>query len=396
MTSNETTSRHVSASTHTGRLTVKPVASGRDKSRFIDFPYRLYKTYEHWVPPLRIAQKDILDTSHHPFYKTSEVEMFLAEREGRVVGRIMAILNRANNEFHQEKAGHFGFFEVEHDLEAASLLVQAASDWVKSRGAEVIRGPFNPSTNYECGLLVETFDKDPAVMMTYNPSYYTELLENCGMKKAMDLYAYDINADSFNFSDKLKHAVERMKSKDGIRVRTVNLKNFAAEVELVREVYNDAWSNNWGFVPVSQEEFEHLAKDLKQIVDAKVVYIAEKDDPQRGSPRPVGFFLAVPDINPALKKANGRLLPLGIFKLLYYTRNIKKIRIITMGAVRDFQSVGIAALFYDEIYRQAREGIYPEGEMSWVLENNVMMNRAAAMLGGKKTKTYRIYEKSLV
>src|SRR5262249_39026831 len=307
-------------------LAVRRVQSGRDRRSFLELPYKLYKADQHWVAPLRIAQKDILNVGKHPFYRTSEVEMFLAERGGRVVGRIMAILNRAHNEFHHEKAGGFGFFEVANDLEAASGLLDAARQWLRQRGAEVMRGPFNPSTNYECGLLVDGFDSDPFVMMTYNPPYYADLLERCGFRKAMDLYAYLVEYESFHQSEKLTRVAERARTKNRLTLRTVNLKDLANEVERLRSVYNDAWNDNWGFVPVTREEFEHLAKDLKQIVDPKIVYIAERTEEGGAEPRAVGFFLAVPDFNQALKKAKGRLLPFGIFKLLWHSRKIHSIR----------------------------------------------------------------------
>ena len=371
---------------------MRRVQTGRDRRSFLEFPYRLYRGDPHWVPPLRIAQKDILNVSKHPFYRTSEVEMFLAERDRRVVGRIMAILNRAHNEFHQEKAGCFGFFEVERDLEAAASLLDAARKWLRQRGAEIMRGPFNPSTNYECGLLIDGFNSDPFIMMTYNFPYYIDFLERCGLRKSMDLYAYSVDSESFNQSDKLKRVADRARSRTGLTLRTVNLKDFANEVERLRVVYNDAWNDNWGFVPVTREEFEHLAKDLKQIVDPKVVYVAERLEPGSAEPRTVGFFLAVPDVNQALKKANGRLLPFGILKLLWHSRKIHSIRIITMGAIRELQNLGVAAIFYNEIYSKVPEHGYTTGEMSWVLESNTLMNRSAELLGGKRYKTYRIYE----
>jgi len=373
------------------KIDVKPVRTSGDRHRFIEFPYQLYRGDAHWIAPLRMAQKDILNTKRHPFYKTSDVEMFLARRDGRVVGRIMAILNRAHNEFHNERAGFFGFFEVENDEQAAGALLGAARDWVLGRGAAVIRGPVNPSTNYECALLVEGFDLDPMVMMTYNPPYYAALLEGCGMKKAMDLYAYDIAADYFNHSNKLQRVAERLRKKSNIRVRTVNMKDFKNEVEIIRQVYNDAWSRNWGFVPMSEEEFDHLAKDLKQIVDPRVVLIAEQAF-DGSTPRAVGFLLAVPDLNRALKKISGRLLPLGLLKLLWHSRKISSIRVITMGGILEFQNLGMGSIFLDEIYRRGPAAGFPTGEMSWVLENNVMMNRAAELIGGRRTKTYRIYE----
>jgi len=373
------------------KIDVKAVRTSGDRHRFIEFPYQLYRGDAHWIAPLRMAQKDILNTKRHPFYKTSDVEMFLARRDGRVVGRIMAILNRAHNEFHNERAGFFGFFEVENDEQAARALLDAAREWVLGRGATVIRGPVNPSTNYECALLVEGFDLDPMVMMTYNPPYYAALLEDYGMRKTMDLYAYDIAADYFNHSNKLQRVAERLRKKSNIRVRTVNMKDFKNEVEIIRQVYNNAWSRNWGFVPMSQEEFDHLAKDLKQIVDPRVVLIAEQTI-DGGAPRAVGFLLAVPDLNRALKKISGRLLPSGLLKLLWHSRKISSIRVITMGGILEFQNLGMGSIFLDEIYRRGPAAGFPTGEMSWVLENNVMMNRAAELIGGRRTKTYRIYE----
>jgi hypothetical protein len=303
----------------------------------------------------------------------------------------MAILNRAHNEFHGERAGFFGFFEVENDRQAAAALLDAARDWVRSRGADLIRGPMNPSTNYECALLVDGFDLDPMVMMTYNPAYYAELLEGYGLKKAMDLYAYDIGAHYFNHSEKLQRVADRLRKKSNISVRTVDMKKFKDEVGIIRQVYNDAWSRNWGFVPMTEAEFEHLAKDLKQIVDPRVVLIAEQAN-EEGRSKPVGFLLAVPDMNRALKKINGRLLPFGLLKLLWHSRKINTIRVITMGGIVEFQNLGMGSVFMDEIYRRGPAAGYPTGEMSWVLQNNVMMNRAAELIGGRRTKTYRIYE----
>jgi GNAT superfamily N-acetyltransferase len=376
-------------------VSLRTVRNARDLRQFINLPYRLYKGDAYWVPPLRISQRDILNTRKHPFYRTSDVEMLLAVVEGRVAGRIMAILNHAHNDFHGERAGFFGFFESERRQEIATRLFEAAAQWLRSKGAEVIRGPFNPSTNYECGLLVEGFDAPPRIMCTYNPPWYAELVEACGFRKAMDLYAYDISNDYFIHSDKLSRVAERLKKKDRITVRTVNLKNFAEEVQVIRRVYNDAWSKNWGFVPVSEEEFDHLAKDLKQLVDPRVVMIAEQETTD-GSRQPIGFFLAVPDINIALKRVrDGRLMPFGLLKLLWYSRKINFIRIITMGIVRSHQSLGAGSILLSEIHERGPAAGYPDGEMSWVLESNTMMIRAAEMIGGRLSKTYRIYEKSI-
>ena len=377
------------------QITVREVRTPKEEREFLDLPYRLYRDHPYYVPQLRMAQKDILDTRKHPFYKTADVEKFLARRDGQVVGRIMAIWNRAHNEFHDEHAGFFGFFECRNDPQAAQLLFQAAKDWLRAQGAAVVRGPASPSTNYECGLLVKGFDQSPTVMMPYNFDYYAELVEANGFQKAMDLYAYATGVASFNHSDKLKRVADRLKSKYRITLRTVDLKAYEREVEIIREIYNDAWSRNWGFVPVNEEEFKHLAKDLKQIVAPEVVFIAEHEE-ESGRRRPVAFFLAVPDLNLALKHVkDGRLLPFGLIKLLWHSRKIGFIRIITLGVIKEFQPLGIAAVFYDEIYRRAVSGRYKDGEMSWVLENNLMMNRSAELIGGKISKVYRIYESAL-
>lgn len=376
-------------------ITVREARSSKEQKQFLELPYRLYKGHPHWVPQLRMAQKDILNIEKHPFYKTSEAEKFLAFRGDKVVGRIMAIYNRAHNEFHKEDVGFFGFFEVEKDFEATEKLFDAAADWLKAKGAKCLRGPVNPSTNYECGLLVEGFAQDPAVMMSYNFDYYGEFIERYGLHKAIDLHAFEIGVSSFNMSEKLKRVADRLKSRYHIQVRNINMKDFKNEVQTVREIYNDAWSNNWGFVPVSEGEFTHLANDLKQIVDPSVVFVAEHKAEGSEVSRPIGFFLAVPDMNRALKKTNGNLLPTGLLKLLWHSRKIDYIRIITMGVVKEFQPLGIAAVFYDEIYRRAVTGKFKNGEMSWILENNTMMQRSAELIGGSVSKVYRIYEKSL-
>src|SRR5215831_5849158 len=204
-------------------IDVKPARRSSDRQRFLDFPYKLYRGDAHWVPPLRMAQRDILNIKRHPFYKTSDVELFLARRKGRVVGRIMAILNRAHNEFHNERAGFFGFFEVENDRQAVTALLDVARDWVRSRGAEIIRGPVNPSTNYECGLLVDGFDADPMVMMTYNPRYYPELMEKSGLHKVKDLLAYLSHAQKIELK-KIGRVADRVLKTTGVRVRPINMK----------------------------------------------------------------------------------------------------------------------------------------------------------------------------
>ncbi len=373
------------------QITVREVRTSQEERKFLDYPYRLYRNQPHYIPQLRMSQKAILDTRKHPFYKTSDAAKFLAFENGKVIGRIMAIFNREYNDFHKEKAGFFGFFECENNLEASQQLFAAVRNWLKAKGATVIRGPVNPSTNYESGLLVEGFDKDPAVMMVYNFDYYAKLIEANSYKKAVDMFAYDIGVETFQYSKKLQRVAEKLKKKYQIHIRKFEKKNFWRDVDMIREIYNDAWSRNWGFVPFNEEEFKHIAKDLAQIYDPEVVFIAERE--AEGKRQPIGFFLALPDLNRALKHVkDGRLLPFGLLKLLLHSRKIDFIRIVIMGVLQEYQQLGIAAVFYEAIYQQALVGKYPNGEMSWVLENNVMMTRSAELIGGKISKVYRMYE----
>ena len=376
------------------QIIVREVRTAKEEREFLDFPYRLYRNHPHYVPQLRMSQKAILDIKKHPFYKTSEATKFLAFQANKVIGRIMAIYNHAYNDFHKENAGFFGFFECENESPASQKLFDAVYTWLKDKGAAVIRGPVNPSTNYESGLLIEGFDKDPTVMMVYNFDYYARFIEESGYKKAVDMFAYDIDVNSFQYSEKLVRVTEKLKQKYRIHIRKFEKKNFWRDVDLIRDIYNDAWSRNWGFVPFNEEEFKHIAKDLSQIYDPEVVFIAEREE--AGKRQPIAFFLALPDLNRALKHVkDGRLLPFGLLKLLIHSRKIDFIRIVIMGVLQEYQKLGIASVFYDAIYQQALAGKYPNGEMSWVLENNVMMNRSAELIGGKISKVYRMYEKKI-
>jgi len=352
---------------------------------FIEFPYSLYRGDPFWVPPLRIAVKELLNRAKHPFYANAEAEFFLARRDGRVVGRIAAILDRNHNKFHEENAGFFGFFESTNAPEVAAALLGAARKWVFGRGAVLIRGPVNPSTNYECGMLVDGFDSNPMVMMTYNPRYYPELMESAGLRKAKDLLAYQSIPAALD-SGKIERIAGRALAAGGISVRPINMKNFDAEVMQVWEVYNRAWIRNWGYIPMSREEFFAMGKEMKQILKPDLVLIGEAGG------RVVGFALALPDINQALKHAGGRLLPTGLIKILYYQRLINRVRVLALGVVEEYRTSGVAAAFYATLLRNARRMGYVDSEMSWILEDNVLMNRSLQAMGAKRYKTYRIYE----
>jgi GNAT superfamily N-acetyltransferase len=367
-------------------LEVATADSKQALKEFIEFPYSLYRSDPFWVPPLRIAVKELLDRAKHPFYANAEAEFFLARRDGRVVGRIAAILDRNHNKFHEESAGFFGFFESTNDPEVAAALLGAARKWVFGRGAVLLRGPVNPSTNYECGMLVDGFDSGPMVMMTYNPPYYSALMEKVGLRKAKDLNAYVNTAASVKL-EKIGRVADRKLAKSGVTIRAINMKDFDGEVERIWDVYNSAWKRNWGFVPMTREEFFRMGNEMKQILKPELVLVGEAGG------KPVGFALPLPDVNFAIKQAGGRLFPLGLLKILYYQRLIKSLRVLAVGVVEDYRTSGAAAAFYVRLARIARKlGYSGDCEMSWILEDNVLMTRSLEVMGARHYKTYRIYE----
>jgi hypothetical protein len=366
-------------------LEIRPVNGKKDWNAFIRFPYSHYKKDPNWVPPLLIDQKVLLDPQKNPFFRHADAQFFLALRDGKVVGRIAAIVDHDHNRFHNEKTGMFGFFETIEEYAVAEGLLSAAKAWVAEKGMTAFRGPLNPSQNEDCGCLIDAFDSPPVIMMTYNPPYYPSFYERFGLKKAMDLLAYYLD-NKGGPPEKLVRVAEALRKKEGITIRHADLKNFDAEVERIMSVYNRAWSKNWGFVPMTEAEFKHLAKNLKPIAIPDLCLIAEIGG------EPIGFALSVPDMNRALIKLRGRLLPFGLLKLLWYKRKIDFIRIVTLGVVHDHQKKGIDAVLYLETWKNGVNRGYWRGEMSWILETNTMMNRSAEMLGGKVYKTYRMFE----
>lgn len=368
-----------------GGVDVVRVDDAKTLRQFVDLPYWLHRDDRYWVPPLRIAQKELLNQRKHPFYAHAEMQCFVARKEGRTVGRVAAIVDHNYNEFQREEGGAFGFFESVDDFEVASGLMQAARAWLVERGAKVIRGPFNPSTNYECGMLVEGFDSSPYVMMTHNPRYYPALMERLGLRKAKDLLAYARRVSDVTL-EKAERVANKALEMNRVKVRPIRMKAFQEDVELVWKVYNAAWERNWGFVPMTREEFLHEAAEMRQILVPDLVLLGEV----RG--QVVGFALALPDINQALRHAGGRLFPWGLLKILYYQRKIRNIRVVALGVVEEFRATGVAAGFYAELNRNARRLGYVEAEMSWILEDNALMNRSLKAMGARHYKTYRIYE----
>jgi GNAT superfamily N-acetyltransferase len=375
-------------------VSVRPVRTKRDLMQFIKFPFRLYKDDPYWVPPLIFERKAFFNPKKNPFYRHAEVELFLAERGGEVVGTISAHINYTHNEFHNEQVGFFGFFEVVEDYEVAKALLDTACEWVARRGMKAIRGPMNFSTNEECGLLVDGFDSPPVIFMTYNPRYYQGFLERYGMVKAMDLWAYKMDIESVGrdmsgLPPKLKRVVDAALTRGGFTVRNANIKDFENELARLKVVYNAAWQKNWGFVPMSEEEIDHLARGIKPWVDPDLIFVAEVDG------KPVGVAVTLPDMNQVLLHLNGRLFPFGWLKFLWYRRKVRICRLFAMGIVEGYRGLGIDAVLYYMTGKAAIPKGYTMAEMSWILENNTMMNRIIRFLGGKVYKTYRIYEKAL-
>ena len=370
------------------------VESSRDLRRFVGLPWKIYDRRQHpeWVPPLRIAVRDALDRKN-PFYKSADRQLFLALRNGTPVGRIAAIQNRAHNEFHGDRVGFFGFFECRPDPEAAAALFAAADKWLAGRGLDTMRGPMNPSTNHECGMLVDGFDQHPMIMTTWNPRYYSDLLEAQGFTKAKDLLAYffPLQGDrAIELPERYRAHAERALRGHKLVFRDIDLAHFDDEVARCWEVYNSAWEKNWGFVPMSHESFLHEAKVLKYIIIPQFAFIAEVDG------EPAGFMIIVPDFHRAFKAiGNGRLLPTGLFKLLTAKSKLRTGRVMILGAKAEHRARGIFALFMHEMFRRAREYNAVGAEASWVLEDNDKLNRPLTALGAKEYRRWRIYDRPI-
>ncbi len=370
-------------------ISVRPVKSKKDFKTFLKFPWKIYKDDPYWVPPLFMEKKRILDKNKNPFFKRADMEMYLAEKNGEVVGRIAAIRNDVHNEIHKENIGFFGFFESINDQDVTNKLFETAEKWVKAQGLDAIRGPANPSSNDEYALLIEGFDDSPRLMMTYNPKYYMDLIENYGFKKIKDLYAWKIENDKIMKSEKLLRVSEIARKRSGIKIREVDMKNFKKELEIVKYIYNKAWAPNWGFIPMTDEEIEALASDLKPLIEPSIVLFGEIDN------KPVGFALVMLDYNQIFKEMNGHLFPFNFIKLYTKRKQIKWARIITLGIIPEYQKRGLDAVFYYEIAKRAEKIGILLGEASWILEDNEMMNRGAKVMNGTLYKKYRVYQKDI-
>ncbi len=375
-----------------GTVNVRPVRGRRDLDAFIKLPFRLHPDTP-WVPPLIAERREFLDRDRNPFFAHAEAEYFLAEREGRVVGRITAQIDERWTQHNGGNDGMFGFFECERSPETAAALLDAAAAWLRERGRERVLGPMDFTTNDECGLLIDGYDLEPFLLEPWHPPYYRDLLEGLGMTKAMDLLMWKLELGHLRqgdrFHDLIHQAAEAAVSEHGVVVRHMRKRDLEAEVARFMEVYNEAWDRNWGFVPISEEEVRFQAKNLKPILDENWAMIAERDG------EVVGAALTLPDINQVLRRMNGRLLPLGWWRFLTGRRKIDRVRVFALGVKPAYQHLGVAAALYVEHVETAARVRQKWGEMGWILEVNEAMNRAMEGMGGTVVKRYRLYERPL-
>lgn len=364
--------------------------SRRDKKRFLLFPWDIYKNDPYWIPPLLASEKGLVGYAKDAFYERNQVQTFLAERDGKVVGRIAAILNVGHLERYNDKVGFFGFYESIDDQEVADALFAAAADWLKERGCETMRGPANPSLNHTVGLLIEGYDSSPFFMMTYNPPYYERLFENAGFGKAQDLYSYWGKIDMLpKVRERYLKTAEMIRERCGVTLRPLNKKRFEADVRMFLEIYNRSLSNTWGFVPFSDSELREMAASLKYLIVPELAIAAEIDG------KMVGATFCLLDYNPRIKAINGRLFPFGFIKLLRKRMDIKRLRIISTNVLPEYQMTGIGLVVLNAIVPKALECGIQEAEFSWVLESNQYSRGSLEKGGAVRNKTYRVYDKKI-
>lgn len=369
-------------------MDVVPVQTAKDLDRFIRYVYRRYAGASQWVPPLPGDERARLTPGKNPYFEHAEAALFLAVEGGRVVGRVAATTDRNHDAFHGERQAAFGFFEADSAAAAAALLA-AAEGWGRSKSAEILRGPLSFTTNDECGLLVEGFEHRPMILMSWNAPEYGGWIEAAGLVKAKDLYAW-----RGPIPERPQPAFARIASlarrRERAQVRPLEMRRFDEELSRVKTVYNAAWERNWGFVPMTDAEIDHMAKQLKPAVVADLVRFAEVDG------APIGFGMILPDVNEALAKVKGRLFPFGIVKLLWTLPRIRNGRFLALGVVREYQKKGIGALLIEEMMRVTRARGYRMCEVGWTLEDNDAVNDLIVASGCSRSAVYRVYEKRLL
>lgn len=367
-------------------ITIEEVAAGRALREFLRLPYRLHRDDPFWVPPLLREERRRFSPAN-PFFQHAEMQLFLARSGRSAVGRVAAILNHRHVETWGERAGFFGAFACAAGSAVASALLEAAGGWLKSRGMEILRGPMDFSTNEACGFLIEGFDSPPFLLMPHNPPVYPSLMEASGLAKAKDLLAYIVDVPE-GLPDRIARVASAARER-GVRIRPLDLRAFEAELELIRQIYNEAWRRNWGFVPLTEAEMAFAAKQLRPLVVPDLALLAESGG------EPVGFFLCLPDYNQVLRRLKGRLGPLGLLKALWFARRVSDMRVMVFGIRPAFRRKGIDALFVEKSFEGARRHGFRRCEFSWILEDNVMTRRAAEFWGARPYKRYRIYERPL-
>jgi GNAT superfamily N-acetyltransferase len=372
----------------TKSITIQAVRTKKDLKTFLQFPWKIYQGDPYWVPPL-LKEIAFHVSPQNPFLQHAEIVPFLALRDDAPCGRIAAIIDQNYINFQDDNAGFFGFFESVNDKKVTRALLDRTKDFLRKKGLQKMLGPMSPSTNDECGLLVEGFTSSPCFMMPYNPPYYQELLEGYGLHKAKDLYA-NFMTDEAGIPERVLRISSRITERlPGLTVRPINPRKLSEEVVKVKEVYDGAWKDNWGFVPPTDAEMALMAKKMKPLLVPDLALFAEIGD------QTIGFALALPDYNLVLKRLNGRLGPLGMLKFLYYARKIDGVRVLLLGVKSEYRKRGVETLLYLELFRRGKMKGYYKGELSWILEDNHLMLKGLEALGGKRYKTYRIYQSPL-
>ncbi len=373
-------------------IEISEISSRPERNAFIKFQWQIYSNDPAWVPPLIIERKTFLDRKRHPFYRHGDAALFLARKNGKIVGRIMASDDPNYNSLRQSNVGCFGLFECIDDHDVATALFEAAASWLRKKGRTEMMGPIDYSTNYVCGLLIDGFQFPPTILTAHNPPYYRQLIESCGFSKAKDWYAWWF-ADPSKAVAHLRRLAARFGTRCTAFIRPANLKNLREESRRLRQIYNQAWEKNWGFVPFTEAEIEFMTRELKPLLVPEFAWIAEVGD------EPAGFILSVPDINVALRQVNGRFttfgLPIGLLKLLYYKSRTRTARLIALGVIEKYRRAGIAEMLVLRIVEEAMIKHGFTGELSLTLEDNFMINRFLEAIGAHRYKTYRIYGKSI-
>ena len=369
---------------------VAPVTSRRDLREFVELPYRLHSTSRHWIPPLRLERRLFLSRRRNAFFTHGEAEYFLARRDGRVAGRITAHIDHAFNAYHGNTWGMFGFLELEDDPEVMVALLDAAAGWLRGQERDRMVGPMDFTMNDESGVLIDGFDRDPMIKQPWHPPHYQRLCESAGLAKAVDLLTWELQiADRAKILPVIFELAEQLQPRHGITVRPMSRRRLRRDLDGFASVYNEAWSQNWGFVPYSERDLDHLAQEMRLVLDPEWTMLAEKDG------EVVGAALTFPDINRVLRNMDGRLLPLGWLTFLRERRRIDRVRVGFLGVKPAYQHTGIAARFYVEHFDLARVKPQRWGEMGWILETNDAMNRGMEAMGGRVVKRFRVYQREL-